>query len=307
MEVLGSYKNGNYNVKIFKDGTKIRFNKLDNLIPEKPESIDLKICNRCDIGCPMCHENSVKDGAIGDILNMKFLETLLPYTEIAIGGGNPLEHPDLIPFLKKCKDLKLIPSMTVNQIHFMKEQQLIKFLVEEQLIYGLGISLVSANDKFLNAVSQYPNAVIHLINGVHQISEIEKLFNRDLKILILGYKEFRRGKDYYSPEVEQLKRDTFNFLPNMVGRFKVISFDNLALQQLDCKRLLTSEEWQKFYMGNDGHFTMYIDAVNKEFARSSTSTLRYKLTDDIKEMFDTVRAEVGMDKNQKENEEDSND
>ena len=294
MEVLGSYKNGNYNVKIFKDGTKIRFNKLDNLTPEKPESMDLKICNRCDIGCPMCHENSVKDGAIGDILNMKFLETLLPYTEIAIGGGNPLEHPDLIPFLKKCKDLKLIPSMTVNQIHFMKEQQLIKFLVEEQLIYGLGISLVSANDKFLNAVSQYPNAVIHLINGVHQISEIEKLFNRDLKILILGYKEFRRGKDYYSPEVEQLKKDTFNFLPNMVGRFKVISFDNLALQQLDCKRLLTSEEWQKFYMGNDGHFTMYIDAVNKEFARSSTSTLRYKLTDDIKEMFDTVRAEVAV-------------
>ena len=122
--------------------------------------------------------------------------------------------------------------------------------------------------------------------------EIEKLFNRDLKILILGYKEFRRGKDYYSPEVEQLKRDTLNFLPNMVGHFKVISFDNLALQQLDCKRLLTSEEWQKFYMGNDGHFTMYIDAVNKEFARSSISTLRYKLTDDIKEMFDTVRAEV---------------
>ena len=184
--------------------------------------------------------------------------------------------------------------MTVNQIHFMKEQQLIKFLVEEQLIYGLGISLVSANDKFLNAVSQYPNAVIHLINGVHQISEIEKLFNRDLKILILGYKEFRRGKDYYSPEVEQLKKDTFNFLPKMVGRFKVISFDNLALQQLDCKRLLTSEEWQKFYMGNDGHFTMYIDAVNKEFARRSTSTLRYKLTDDIKEMFDTVRAEVAV-------------
>ena len=294
MEVLGSYKNGNYNVKIFKDGTKIRFNKLDNLIPEKPEAIDLKVCNRCDIGCPMCHENSVKDGAIGDILNMKFLETLLPYTEIAIGGGNPLEHPDLIPFLKKCKDLKLIPSMTVNQIHFMKEQQLIKFLVEERLIYGLGISLVSANDKFLNTVSQYPNAVIHLINGVHQISEIEKLFNRDLKILILGYKEFRRGKDYYSPEVEQLKKDTFNFLPNMVGRFKVISFDNLALQQLDCKRLLTSEKWQKFYMGNDGHFTMYIDAVNKEFARSSTSTLRYKLTDDIKEMFDTVRAEVAV-------------
>ena len=60
MEVLGSYKNGNYNVKIFKDGTKIRFNNLDNLTPEKPESMDLKITNKCDMGCKFCLKPSVK-------------------------------------------------------------------------------------------------------------------------------------------------------------------------------------------------------------------------------------------------------
>ena len=38
-------------------------------------------------------------------------------------------------------------------------------------------------------------------------------------------------------------------------------------------------------MGDDGQFTMYIDMVNKEFASSSTSVLRFDLTDNIREMF----------------------
>ena len=41
---------------------------------------------------------------IGDILNYKFMETLHKYQEVALGGGNVLEHPDLIPFLEKLKE-----------------------------------------------------------------------------------------------------------------------------------------------------------------------------------------------------------
>ena len=67
-----------------------------------------------------CHENSVPNGKHGDLFEPSFLDTLHPYTEIAIGGGNPLEHPDLYKFLQLCKERKFIPSMTVNQIHFEK-------------------------------------------------------------------------------------------------------------------------------------------------------------------------------------------
>ena len=113
------YKNGNYNVHIDLDnGTKIRENNLDFFKPDYPESMDIKITNMCDMGCAFCHENSTEYGEHGDIMNLKFIDSLQPYTELAIGGGNPLAHPDLLPFLKKCKELKLIPSMTVNQIHF---------------------------------------------------------------------------------------------------------------------------------------------------------------------------------------------
>lgn len=43
-------------------------------------------------------------------------------------------------------------------------------------------------------------------------------------------------------------------------------------------------------MGNDGQFTMYVDAVNMEYAVSSVSTERWTVTDDIQEMFERVRS-----------------
>lgn len=56
MELLGRYKNGNFNVVLFNDGTKIRETDADEFIPDFAESMDIKICDRCDIGCKFCHE-----------------------------------------------------------------------------------------------------------------------------------------------------------------------------------------------------------------------------------------------------------
>ncbi len=120
-----------------------------------------------------------------------------PYQEVALGGGDATSHPDLIPFLQKLKDRKVIVNMTVNQIHFEKKQVLIKKLVDEKLIYGLGVSLVTPTENFIKLVKQYPNAVIHVINGVLKPSDIQTLENNNLKILILGYKHLRRGDDFY--------------------------------------------------------------------------------------------------------------
>lgn len=292
MELLGKVHNGNYDMYLFDDGTKIRKNDLDNLTPDYPESMDIKITNQCDIGCKFCHEASTKDGKHGDILNLKFLDTLLPYTELAIGGGNPLSHPDLIPFLMLCKSKKLICNITVNQAHFMKDQYLLKSLVADKLIYGLGVSLVSITPEFIEAVKQFPNAVIHLINGIHHLDTIKQLYDNNLKILILGYKEFRRGKDFYNEAVEQEKQKIKNAIREITEHFNVVSFDNLALEQLQIKNILTEEEWNEFFMGNDGSHTLFIDTVDKTFSTSSTTPIedRQPLLDDIKPMFDYVRS-----------------
>lgn len=291
------YENGNYTVTIDTfDGTKIRENDLPYFRAEFPESADIKITNRCDMNCVFCHEASTKDGKHGDIMNAKFIDNLHPYTELAIGGGNVLEHPQLIPFLKKCKNLNLIPSFTVNQKHFMEHYSYVKSIVDHKLIYGVGISLTNPTDEFIEKVKTIPNAVIHVINGIVTLEQLKKLKDNGLKILILGYKEFRRGKDLYSIAQERFniighQVDLYAWLSYIVtdNWFEVVSFDNLAVEQLDVKRLLTEDEWNEFYMGADGTATMYVDLVEEQFAKSSTSTERYPLMDNIVDMFNKIR------------------
>ena len=242
------------------------------------------------MGCPYCHEDSKLDGKHGDILNTKIIDTIRPFTELAIGGGNPLSHPDLILFLKTLKSKNIIANMTVNQNHFVSHQDLIRYLVKNDLIKGLGVSLVEVNNEFINTITQYPNAVIHIINGITTLNDFRRLYNHNLKILILGYKEIRRGKEYYSPKVEVTKNDIYKNINEIINGFKVVSFDNLAIKQLDLKRIFTQKDWDEFYMGDDGQYTMYIDLVEEEYALSSTSTQRFKLMDGVVDMFKVVKS-----------------
>ena len=294
MKEIGSYINGNYNVKIFDDGTKIRYSKEDEFKAKFPECMDIKITNYCDRNCKMCHENSTIEGKHGDILNVNFINTLNPYTEIALGGGNPLSHPDLVQFLKICRSKRIIVNMTVNQIHFMNNLNFIDILIERKLIHGLGVSLVNATDDFFNELNKRNNTVLHIINGLINEETLNKLYNKNLKILILGYKQFRRGVDLYNKdfiEIETNKLMLYNNLKTLIEKSKVVSFDNLAIEQLKVKRLISEEEWNEFYMGDDGKFTMYIDLVNKQFAKCSISTQRYDLLDNINDMFEVVLKE----------------
>ena len=293
MGLLGRYKNGNFVTTILSDGTKIRETKDDEFIPSFAENMDIKICNYCDMGCKFCHEGSTINGKFGNILNEKFIDTLHPYQEVAIGGGDATSHPDLIPFLQKLKEKKVIANMTVNQIHFEKKQELIKKLVDEKLIYGLGVSLVNPTKHFIELIKQYPNAVIHVINGVLKPSDVKALENNNLKMLILGYKHLRRGNEYFETEqniIESKQQWLYENLEDIIQKFNVVRFDNLAIEQLDVKRLLTQEEWDEFYMGDDGVMTYYIDMVERKFAQSSTAPFdkRYDLLGSVDDMFKVI-------------------
>lgn len=292
---LGKYKNGNYTVKIFEDGTKIRELKERTFQPQFAENIDLKITNRCTgANCPFCYEGSSATGKHSDILKENFIYTLKPYQEVAIGGGNVLEHPDLEALLHILKKQKVITNVTVNQIHFEQNQEFIQRLVKENLIYGLGISLSEPTKELIQMLKDIPNAVVHVIAGLVTEKELDALSNQNIKLLILGYKKLRRGERYYQAEAEAIQRQLQwlrNNLSDYIGKFHTISFDNLALEQMEIKERLTEEEWEEFYMGEDASFTYYIDAVERTFAKSSTASEneRFELLNDATDMFQIIR------------------
>ena len=272
MDIISKYQNGNTTVIIYEDGTKIR--EFDNT-PEIyfPESLDVKITNYCDLGCKYCHENSTIKGEHADLEKLKAVLISLPAgVELAIGGGNPLDHPSLIEFLIWCQERGLICNITVNQRHLKKHLATLETLIEEKLIYGLGISIVNNHYREIEYLKTLTNNIVyHLIAGVNNVSELDSLNSiGNCKVLILGYKNFGRGVDYYSKEVDKNIELWQKQLPLYLGKFS-ISFDNLALEQLNVQSMISRNIWDSFYMGDDFSFTMYVDAVKQEYGPTSKS------------------------------------
>lgn len=294
-KVLTKYKNGNYNVILLEDGTKIRYNSLDSLVPSFAESIDCSITTKCDGGCNFCYLNCTEQGKHAD-LNQEFFTTLHAGQELAI-NGNDLSHPDLTNFLIRLKNQKVICNLTVNQKHFIREIDKLRYYRDNNLIYGLGISLTNSKDKQLfTYIKEFPNAVLHTINGILTAEDISNLKNKHIKLLILGYKHLGRGNTYYEKNKDEINNN-ISYIQKNIFRlqkyFEVISFDNLAIEQLDIKRKLDSNLWKTLYMGDEGKFTFYISAVDKTFAKSSLELeYNYDILDkSVDEMFNYIRKE----------------
>lgn len=304
--IIGMYKNGNYIVTMLADGTKIRSTKFDDFIPNFAENCDVKITDKCDAGCPFCYEGCTVNGKHSKLMNedgtpyWNFLNTLKPYTELAL-NGNDMTHPELIEFLKFLKTKKVFANLTVNQKHFTIYKDLLKQLMDDKLIWGLGISLNDSSDKSLfEFASNNSNVVIHTIAGILCEDDFNNMkeFN-NLKILILGYKTLKRGLSYIesnNSSVEDNKNWLNKNLRVFVNTFKVISFDNLAIEQLNVKDTLFKDkqnEWDSFYMGDDGNFTFYIDLVKGEFSKNSCmpEDERFKIDQQysVENMFNFIR------------------
>ena len=298
-----TYKNGSYLVMILDDGTKIRYNKLNIYKPDRVENIDIKITNQCDMGCVMCHENSTPDGEHADLIaTYPLIANIPPYTELAIGGGNPLCHPRFEAFIENCHDLNLICNVTVNKTHFTNPTYFknLSFWKQHNCLHGIGVSVFDVTDEEIEMLKKM-DAVCHVIIGVTPISVLYKLAHSGLKILILGYKEFRRGAYFYeqnAQRIDNLKVVWSKWISTAIKErwYSVLSFDNLAIKQLDLKNKLSQEEWDSFFMGDDGidgefsSASMYIDLVKMEFAKNSCAPLteRYSCKDfhdNVNDMF----------------------
>ena len=294
-DLLAQYQNGNLMTSLYSDGTRIRVTQDDEFNPAFAENVDVHISDRCDHLCPMCYAGCTPDGEFANLFDWKFLDSLHAGMEMALNLNFPI-HPYIEQFLILLKEKGIVANVTVNQDHFEQNQRVIKRLYDQGLIYGIGVSLVKATPQFIDVAKTYPNLIIHVINGVVTPMDLDLLKDHDLKLLILGYKDIGRGTTYqakHKQTVEMNQASLYYSLEVLIKHFKVVSFDNLALEQLNVRRLLTDEEWEQFYGGDDGLFSFYINLVKGYFAKNSLSDVHWPikvLTMD--QMFEVVRKEV---------------
>lgn len=329
LPMIGCYKNGNHYTAIFSDGTKVNETideEADHFTYEFPSNFDIHINNRCNAGCPYCHEGSTKDGQVPSLYNLifseytetsvtksrtkitgkytPFYESLRPGTEIAIGGGSIFESDpaEFEIFLLANKNKGIISNITVNQIHVKPNIEKLKSWVKEGLVKGVGLSLVNSHDEdFWKCVDELgENVVIHTIAGILSEKDLPYLKNR--KVLILGYKHLRRGNDYFSAKVtENIEWLKLN-LVKLQNTVKLMSFDCLGIEQINPKEVLsiTDDQWNTLFQGSDtdvtdsdGNITcatMYIDLCGEHptCARMSTAALDKRYAFSFNETIESV-------------------
>lgn len=281
------YKNGNCDVELWDNGTKVRrWPDGEEPTVEFPESIDLKITNWCDGWCWHCHERSTTSGQHADEYKVWALLRDLPAgVEIALGGGDPLSYPYLEELLLTLREQGLVVNITVNMKHLERHRELIKTLRRRKMIHGLGMSY--DKEVFVPKDLIHENNVVHFIAGVHSPADardyldslrfimnptgsVESIDYTFKKMLLLGYKSYGRGESKSFDDVKDNVLEWAYKMPSLYRKWGYVAFDTLSLQQFGDEPCIPGQHGQ-FFMGADGEFTMYVDAVKMEYAKSSIS------------------------------------
>ena len=272
--ILAQYQNGNANIELLDDGTRtILFEEKLKL--EFPLNIDIRVSGGCSLGfnpktgksvCGYCHESARTDGDECNYDELKSVLFGLPEgIELAI-GGNKLTAK-LRNFLIWCQKKGYVCNLTVNHLQINKFENTLRSYLDLGLIKGLGISYrkgtpINFNEYFIN----HPNVILHVIAGIDDVDDILSLPFK--KVLVLGYKRFGFGEDYYCDEIESNIQRWYWWAKKIIDEKDVVSFDNLALEQLNIKRFFPDDKWDEI---NQGEHSIYINAVGKYLSPSSRS------------------------------------
>lgn len=283
------YKNGNAIIEIKSNGTRI-IEYEDILQLEYPLNLDIRVNTSCSFANTICknfcHESAIVNGkeCNYDLLKGKLIG-LPKGIELAIGCNEFTSN--LFNFLEWCYNEGYICNLTINQGHVKRDYDLIMKSIELNFIKGLGISYCKElNWNVPEFILKYPNTVFHVICGIDSIEDILSLKERNVKkILILGEKDF--GYNVNNVDLNSKShREWYWWIGKLFDNFDVVSFDNLALEQLNIRRFFNQENWNIF---NNGEYSFYIDAVHKVYAPSSRSNSRVNWDNiSIKEYFNNL-------------------
>jgi hypothetical protein len=91
-----------------------------------PEFYDIKITEKCSGECPYCYQSSQKEAEHYPNIVERTEKIFGPMSlnqrpfQVALGGGNPNEHPDFVELVKWYADNGICPNYTTNGIGLTK-------------------------------------------------------------------------------------------------------------------------------------------------------------------------------------------
>jgi len=201
------------------------------------ELLDISITNWCDKGCEFCYRNSNQNGkhiSLDDyelIMQQAFENNVF---QVALGGGNPNQHPQFVEILQMTREkYNIVPSYTTNGRGLSE-----KVLEATQKYCGaVAVSAYEPFDETLDAIKLLKSYGIKvnlhylldsqtIVRAIEWLKKGNKLLDACNAIIFLNYKPIGNEKDYnLLLKNSSYLQDFFDLVDNKVHSFK-IGFDS---------------------------------------------------------------------------------
>ena len=241
----------------------------DPIFSPVPELADISISNRCSKGCSFCYKDSTPEGKQMSIDEYRQVLDSLQSPEygsvfqIAIGGGEPLEHPDFLQIVEETVRRGIVLNFTTNG-------QLITNDVCSALKGKVGAMAISASS--IHELKRIKPAIdcakglkvnIHYILNRTSIEEATTIVNgayNDLlkginALVFLTYKPAGRGSDTHLLQFDAKTKAFVNAIKSPQTSFK-IGFDACFIPMLLRGKAVRNEMVDTC---EGGFFSVYID------------------------------------------------
>lgn len=259
----------------------------------RPELVDVKITDRCAHGCAFCYQGSTPEGQDAPLHRVKAVIDALAETgvfEVAIGGGEPTEHPNFAEILLYAAAKGVTPNFTTFSDKWASDEAIVeavKHVSRRRGGIGIGVSVLSEKDiaklkGVRAAVGDRAQVIGQTVVGVAPVAVTSRLVRAIAEsgnsVLLLGYKSTGRGEDFSArlPSLESVRDmiDAFRteeFLDcwqEETPLWSTLSVDTAFLDQYG-KALDELGVEMVLRTSPEGAFSMYIDAVSMTAGPSS--------------------------------------
>lgn len=257
--------------------------------PDTPNLVDLKITDKCSIGCKFCYQGSTKAGKHATYYHLVQIGNALQKLgvfEVAIGGGEPTEHPEFCNILGCFKRLGLAVNFTTKSTAWIKDDTKFDEVQRAASAWAYSVGSRAELDSYIETLQQaltkwgdglsrteehglgglcypsYDRHYIHVTMGTVTREEFRKILEgaKQLSITLLGYKQDGRGSKFEKIPYDWLEEELARFKQEHAWQFTQIGVDTPLAQELG-EALPRLGVNPNLYRLDEGFDSVYIDGV----------------------------------------------
>lgn len=252
------------------NGDKVRFAVGHYSKARVPELVDIKITDYCPFACAFCYQDSTLEGSHARLEDLARVARELGRAgvfEVALGGGEPTDHPAFLDVLREFRAAGVVPNFTTKSLGYVKRN----WSSLDPLVGAFAYSAETVKDlesaSWMLAAVPRDRVNIHYVMGLgterDYVDFMRAAKGLGFRVTLLGYKTVGRGGS-----VAHSRYDWFVEATRLLVAAKAcptFSIDTpLAAEFAD--RLPIS---RRHFHTKEGFVSAYVDAVSMTMSASS--------------------------------------